>query len=102
MENDIITKNDGQGVRQWSHAGSFNGTKSNETSTTASASNGNIIGQANSPQDLDLVSWPPNKILPSFGRMDGYYYDVTNGIDKYVYVIDYGIDPGNPVSALVV
>lgn len=102
LENEEITKNDDQHFEQWSPDGFSNGTWSNESTIATNASNGDIIRQPNAPQDLDLVSWPPNKKLPSIGGMDGYYFNVLNGIDKYVYVIDHGVDPGNPVGTPLV
>ena len=53
--------------------------------------------QRDAPQDLDLVSWPPRKRLPIFGKMQFYKYDVARGIDTYIYVIDNGMNQDNAV-----
>ena len=53
--------------------------------------------QRDAPQDLDLVSWPPRKRLPAFGKMPWFVYDIARGIDTYVYVIDNGINEDNAV-----
>ena len=53
--------------------------------------------QRDAPQDLDLVSWPPRKRLPIFGKMPYYRYDVAVGIDTFIYIIDNGINKDNAV-----
>ena len=57
--------------------------------------------QEDAPQDLALVSWnvrSPRPWLPHWiWNMKGYAYNVTYGMDTYVYVIDNGLNPMNPV-----
>ena len=66
--------------------------------TLRNANNGNAmtVRQENAPQDLDLVSWPPSKVWTA--NMPGYDYDVTMGVDTYIYVIDHGINMFNRVT----
>ena len=83
-----------------------------ESSTIASAlapdddSKSKIVGrqlkwpvrsQRDAPQDLDLVSWPPRKRLPVFGKMPYFVYDIYEGVDTYIYIIDNGINKDNAV-----
>ena len=59
-------------------------------------SNAMTVRQKNAPQDLDLVSWPPLKDWVR--KMPGYDYEVTAGLDTYIYVIDNGVNMRNNVS----
>ena len=59
-------------------------------------SNAMTVRQKDAPQDLDLVSWPPLKDWVK--KMPGYDYDVTAGLDTYVYIIDNGINMPNTAS----
>ena len=53
--------------------------------------------QPDAPQDLDLVSWPPDTYLPLVGKMKGYAYDSDAGSSTFIYVIDNGINMNNAV-----
>ena len=54
------------------------------------------ILQQGAPQDLDLVSWPAGKPLPS--KLKGYAYDVFHGVKTYIYVIGSGLNLDHRVS----
>lgn len=56
---------------------------------------GSILQPA-APQDLDLISWPPDTWLPDEG-MKGYAYDPLFGQDTYIYIIDSGINAAHSV-----
>lgn len=58
---------------------------------------GSIL-QPGAPQDLDLMSWPPDTWLPDEG-MKGYAYDPMFGLDTYIYIyiIDNGINAEHSV-----
>lgn len=58
---------------------------------------GAIRLQPDAPQDLDLVSWPPDTYLPLVGKMKGYAYDSDAGSSTFIYVIDNGINMNNAV-----
>lgn len=70
----------------------------NFTATTV-AQEGNVILQTDAPQDLDLISWPPGRKLPYFGNMEGYAYQPLEGVDTYIYIIDWGINPQHTVRS---
>ena len=53
--------------------------------------------QRDASKDLALISWPRGKRIPIFGSKGGYFYDVLEGIDKFIYLIDHGIDPQHRV-----
>ena len=54
--------------------------------------------RSDAPQDLDLVSWPAAKPLP--WKMRGYVYDITFGMDTYIYIIDNGVNENHAVPGL--
>ena len=59
----------------------------------------NVLRQADAPQDLNVLSWPPWKSLPR--RFPGYVYDVTKGVRTWIYVIDNGLNPQNSVRSVL-
>ena len=69
------------------------------TATTVAQVPLNGILQADAPQDLDLISWPPERKLPFFGNMEGYVYNPLEGVDTYIYIIDWGINPQHTVRS---
>ena len=71
----------------------------NFTATTVAQPQLNGILQADAPQDLDLISWPPERKLPFFGNMEGYVYNPLEGVDTYIYIIDWGINPQHTVRS---
>ena len=93
MENVIVAKNSGESLT--------NTTVLSTANSTDDAGPGLMLPrrkQHDAPQDLDIVSWPPRKGLPFFGKLPWYLYDVARGTDTYVYIIDNGINMGNDVS----
>lgn len=92
MENVIVAQNSGERLTNTSVLSTANSTEPDE------ASPGLMIPrrkQRDAPQDLDIVSWPPRKRLPLFGKLPWYVYDVARGTDTYIYIIDNGINKGN-------
>ena len=79
------------------NASAFTNLDSTQSTKATSQLGGPHRSQRDAPQDLDLVSWPPRKRLPTFGRMPWFVYDIARGIDTYVYVIDNGINEDNAV-----
>lgn len=71
----------------------------NFTATTVAQAGLNVILQTDAPQDLDLISWPPGRKLPFFGEMEGYAYSPLEGVDTYIYIIDWGINPQHTVRS---
>ena len=95
MENEIVAQNTGESPTNTSVLSTANSTGPDE------ASPGLMLPrrkQRDAPQDLDIVSWPPRKRLPLFGKLPWYYYDVARGVDTYIYIIDNGINQDNNVS----
>ena len=59
-----------------------------------------IIQQLDAPQDLALISWPPDKLIPwadDRSRVGCYICDDDRGHDMYIYLIDSGVNLQNPV-----
>lgn len=54
--------------------------------------------QPQAAQDLALVSWPPDTLLPMTRGIEGYYYDSDGGTNTFIYVIDNGINMRNDVG----
>ena len=95
MENVIVAQNSGKSLTNTSVLSTADGTDPDE------ASPGLMLPrrkQTDAPQDLDIVSWPPRKKLPLFGKLPCYLYDVARGVDTYIYIIDNGINGDNDVS----
>ena len=96
MENVIVAKNSGESLTNTSVLSTAN--------STDEASPGLMSPrrkQRDAPQDLDIVSWPPRKRLPLFGKLPWYLYDVARGVDTYIYIIDNGINQDNNVSSTI-
>ena len=91
IENVIVAMDIGESLTNTSSA-------NNTGSSPAKAElNSPFRYQRDAPQDLDLVSWPPRKRLPVFGKMKGYRFDVAKGIDTYIYIIGNGLNKDNAV-----
>jgi hypothetical protein len=56
-----------------------------------------ILLQANAREELRIISQPPDVDLAT---LPGFAYNSTAGKDVTVFIIDSGINPRNPVSAL--
>ena len=97
MENVLVAQNTGGSLTNSSIFTSAN--KSTESKQAKSGLELPFRQQQDAPQDLDLVSWPPRKRLPVFGKLPYYRYDVTRGIDTYIYIIDNGINTDNAVRS---
>ena len=93
MENVIVAQKSGESLTNTSGLSTANST--NDASPGLMSPRRK---QGDAPQDLDIVSWPPRKRLPLFGKLPWYLYDVARGIDTYVYIIDNGINMDNDVS----
>lgn len=96
MENVIVAQNSGESLTNTSVPSTTDSTEPDE------ASPGLMLPrrkQQDAPQDLDIVSWPPRKRLPFFGKLPWYLYDIARGIDTYIYIIDNGINKDNDVSS---
>lgn len=96
MENVIVAQNTG-GSFTLTNSSAF--TSANKSTESVSELKLPFRQQPDAPQDLDLVSWPPRKRLPVFGKMPYYRYDVTKGVDTYIYIIDNGINKDNAVRS---
>lgn len=94
MENVIVAQNTGDSLTEPSPFTSANSTGSTQAKSELKLP---FRSQRDAPQDLDLVSWPPRKRLPVFGKMPWYVYDVAKGTDTYIYIIDNGINTDNAV-----
>lgn len=67
----------------------------NATESDVAPSNAPLRWQTDASPDLNIMSWPPRRLLPKKYR--GYVYDVGAGVGTYIYVIDNGINTQNPV-----
>ena len=94
MENVIVAQNSGEILTNTSTSSGAENARPKPESPELKRPR---ISQPDAPQDLDLVSWPPRTRLPNFGKMPGYKYDVTRGVDTYIYIIDNGINMDNAV-----
>lgn len=94
MENVIIAQNSGESLTNASSATAVNSEESHQASSGLQLP---LRRQRDAPQDLDIVSWPPNKRIPLFSKMPWYTYNVGSGIDTYIYIIDNGINRDNAV-----
>lgn len=94
MEDEIVARNLEDNPTNISAFTNVDGTQSTNASPPLKLP---MRSQRDAPQDLDLVSWPPRKRLPSSGNLPWFVYDVAKGIDTYVYVIDNGINEDNAV-----
>lgn len=54
--------------------------------------------QSNAPVDLKVVSWSPDPPGIRLEDLKSYTFEDTGGDDTYVYLIENGIEPQNPVS----
>ena len=57
-----------------------------------------VMRESNPPEDLKVVSWPPNPQGVQLGDLQYYAFDERGGEGTFIYVIDSGIEPKNPVS----
>ena len=94
VENAVIARNLEESSTNASAVTTVDSTRSNKASRQLKLP---LRSQRDAPQDLDLVSWPPRKRLPTSGKMPWFVYDVAKGTDTYVYIIDNGINEGNAV-----
>lgn len=75
----------------------FNPTLKTDTNHPRADSHKTFLHQKNASPDLALVSWPrTNDPIPKGGSRDGYWYNVLNGVDKFIYVIEEGVEPNHP------
>lgn len=96
MENVIVAQNSGESSTNTS---AFTNTSSVGSGQASPDLKLPFRTQRDAPQDLDLVSWPPRKRIPVFGKMPWYRYDVARGTDTFIYIIDNGINKDNAVRA---
>ena len=94
MENVIVAQNCGESSTNFSAVTTADSTGSDQASPELKLP---LRRQRDAPQDLDLVSWPPHKLKPLFGKLKWYMYDVGRGVDTYIYIIDNGINKDNAV-----
>lgn len=92
MENVVVAQNSGESFTNASTLTIANSTGSDQASPELKLPRRT---RRDAPQDLDLVSWPPRKRIPVFGKMPWYIYDVAQGVDTFVYIIDNGINMDN-------
>ena len=78
----------------------LNFANSSESMTASLVNNDNFIFQKLAPVDLALVSWPPGRKFKGWFdfKRKPYMYDKRKISDTWIYVVDNGIDPQNPVS----
>lgn len=96
VENTVMSTNNGGTTSKSIAIIESNSTVSN--SSTSPKGLGATSIQPGAPQDLDLLSWPPDKYLPWNGKMKGYAYDMWGGRNTFIYVIDNGINMNNDVG----
>lgn len=92
MENVIVAQNSGESSTNTS---AFTNTSSVGSGQASPDLKLPFRTQRDAPQDLDLVSWPPRKRIPVFGKMPWYRYNVARGTDTFIYIIDNGINKDN-------
>lgn len=93
IEERVIVVEEGELVGDPTLEVDYNSTVSNGTNRLLSPKPA-IVRQKDAPQDLDLVSWPPQKTWAK--SMPGYDYEVGAGVDTYIYVIDNGVNICKP------
>lgn len=94
MENVVVAENSGESFANASGSTIASSTAPNQAIPELKLP---LRSQRDAPQDLDLVSWPPRKRLPTSGKMPWYIYDVARGTDTYIYIIGNGINKDNAV-----
>lgn len=96
FENKVIVKNDLQPFELVMNNTDVNGTASTQIITWTNPNS--IVRQTSAPQDLDVVSWPKDVKMPFWSKMPGYDFDTSYGVGTFIYIIDNGIEPNDPVK----
>lgn len=99
-ENRPITMNTAYFDHAKGSADNLNNTAAPDVNHPRAINNKVFLHQKDASPDLALVSWPrTNDPIPWGGSTDGYWYNILNGIDTFIYVIEEGIEPNHPVWA---